>query len=523
MHEEIRRRLAYEALRRQQRGDSERAISRALGIHRQTVRKLLVDLTARREQGESALEREVAPPPARRGSKLDAFAERIESWVAEYEDLTAVRLHEKLQAEGFTGGYSIVREYLKQLRGRRTPKQAFQVVETPAGHQAQFDWSPYVLPGCGEKAQLWGCSLSWSRARAFEAWDNTRQTTILGCLKRSFETFGGVPQQCVTDTMAGVVDRWECDQPILNVRFVDFAAYYHFSADIAPRGCPRYKGKTERPFWFVELNLLNGRTFGSLEEFKEVLAWWITERALRRPHPLTKRPLAQMLEEERPFLQPLPVRPYDTREVVIRLVDTYGFVHHQTNFYRVPGEHIGELVYVCADLERLEVFDRGIHRLAEHERLPDGAGLRRGEADPRRRRYDLTLLLERLAAWGEVAEIFGQRLRQKKRYPGPELNHIIGLQLTWSAEDIVQALNHAMSYDAYDARAVERILEARFKPRSLQAQIAETTRSRIREVMQEHPVQQRPLTHYTALRVGDTSSPNTGAAADDHPDSEPPA
>ena len=179
-------------------------------------------------------------------------------------------------------------------------------------------------------------------------------------------------------------------------------------------------------------------------------------------------------------------------------------------------------MYVCADLERVEVFDRGIHRLAEHERLPDGAGLRRGEADPRRRRYDLTLLLERLAAWGEVAETFGQRLRQKKRCPGPELNHILGLQLTWSAEDIVQALNHAMSYDAYDARAIERILEARFKPRSLQAQIAETTRSRIREVMRDNPVQQPPLTHYTALRAGDTPPPNTGDTADD-PAPEPPA
>ncbi|HZF24916.1 MAG TPA: IS21 family transposase [Steroidobacteraceae bacterium] len=522
MHEELRRRLAYEALRRKQRGDSERSISRALGIHRSTVRGLLKELTARREQGESALEREMPPPPARRGSKLDAFAERIDSWLGTYEDLTAVRLYEKLKAEGFAGGYTIVREYLKRLRGRRTPQQAFQVVETPAGLQAQFDWSPYTLPGCGQKAQLWGCSLSFSRARSFEAWDNTRQTTILGCLKRSFESFGGVPQQCVTDTMPGVVDRWECDQPLLNVRFVDFAAYYRFAVDIAPRGCPRYKGKKERSFWFVERNLLNGRTFASLEEFKEVLAWWIDEHAMRRPHPLTQRPLAEMLAEERPFLSPLPARPYDTREVVIRLVDTYGFVHHQTNSYRVPDEHIGELVYVCADLKRLEVFDRGIHRLAEHERPPDGAGSRQGETGSRPRRYDLTLLLERLAAWGDVAQRFGERLRHKKRFAGPELNHILGLQLTWSAEDIVEALAHAMSYEAYDARAVERILEARFKPRSLQAQIAETTRSRIREVMRQNPIQQRPLTDYTALRAGDTPTPHTGAAADDR-DPEAPA
>ena len=514
MREEVRRRLAYEVLRRKQRGDSERAISRALGIHRNTVRGLLAELETRRAEGDSVLERELRPSTPR-GSKLDRYAQQIEAWLAEYDDLTAVRLHEKLQAEGFDGGYTIVREYLKARRGRRTPKQAFEVVETPPGQQAQFDWSPYTLPGCGRKVQLWGCSLSWSRARAFDAWDNTRQTTILICLQRSFERFGGVPQQCVTDSMPGVVDRWECDQPLLNVRFVDFAAYYRFCVDIAPRGCARYKGKKERTFWFAERNLLNGRTFDSLEQFNEVLRWWTDERAMRRPHPLTRRPLSDMLAEEQPYLQPLPARPYDTREVLIRLVDTCGYVQHQTNFYRVPDAHIGTLVYLCVDLERLEIFDRGIHRLAEHERLPDGAGLRCGASGRRRRRYDLTLLLERLAAWGEVAETFAEKLRRHKRYPGPELNHILSLQLTWSAEDIVEALHHALRYDAYEARAVERILEARFRPRSLQGQIAQSTRRQIREAMRAQPIRQRPLTDYAALRDGDPATPYLGEAADD--------
>jgi hypothetical protein len=401
-----------------------------------------------------------------------------------------------------------------RLRGRRKPAQAFQVVETPVGHQAQFDWSPYTLPGCGAQVNLWSCTLSWSRGRAFEASDNTRQTTIFNCLKRSFERFGGVPQQCVTDTMPGVVDRWECEQPILNIRFVDFAAFYNFAVDVAPRGSGEYKGKVERPFFYAELNLLNGRRFSNLEEFKEVLEWWTAERAMRRPHPNTKRPIAEMLEAERPHLQPLPARPYDTREVLIRLVDTYGYAQHQTNFYRVPDKHIGELVYLCVDLERIEVYDRGVHRLAEHERLPDGAGLRQG-ASAKRRRYDVILLLERLAAWGEVAENFGKRLRERKRYPGPALNHILSLQLIWSAEDIVAALEHAMRYDAYDARAVERILEARFRPRSLEGQMAEATRARIREAMREHPVRQRPLTDYAALRGGSPNPSSSGDAADE--------
>ncbi len=171
MDNELRRRLAYEVQRRQQRqqrGDSERAISRALAIHRNTVRRLLEELAARRESGESALEREVRPPTPR-GSKLDRYQAQIEAWLQEYEDLTAVRLHEKLTAQGFDGGYTIVREYLKRLRGRRTLKQAFVLVETPVGGQAQFDWSPYTLPGLragGKPVELHAELVAGARVRS---------------------------------------------------------------------------------------------------------------------------------------------------------------------------------------------------------------------------------------------------------------------------------------------------------------------------------------------------------------------
>ena len=50
----------------------------------------------------------VPPPPVHRPSKLDAFAEQIETWVAKYEDLTAVRLHEKLTVHAIVGGVLVL-------------------------------------------------------------------------------------------------------------------------------------------------------------------------------------------------------------------------------------------------------------------------------------------------------------------------------------------------------------------------------------------------------------------------------
>jgi transposase len=519
---ETRQHLVYEVVRRHGRGDSQRAISRALGIARDTVKAILDEQEGRRTEGESAVLRALGPPRTPRASKLDRYAKDIEAWLSLYEDLTAVRLLEMLAAKGFTGGYTIVRERLKQLRAARAPKvEAFEVVETPPGHQSQFDWSPYDLEG-DLHVELWSSTLSWSRGRSFRAEDNTRQTTVLNCLKTSFEEHGGVPRQAVTDSMPGVVDRWECNRPILNLRFVDFAAYYRLAMDIAPRRCGRYKGKVERPFWYAEINLLNGRRFHSVEEFREVLAWWTRERAMKRPHPITGRPIEEMLAEERPYLQPLPARPYDTRDVVIRLVDTQGYVRHETNFYRVPDDHIGTLVYLCVGIEALEVFDGGVHRIAEHERLADGAGQRaQGEwARVRRGRYDVELLLSRFAEWSPAAEEFARRLRKAKRFAGPELTHILGLLSTWSADDIVRALEHALEYEAFDARAVERILEARFRPRTLAEQIASSTRARIQDVMRDHPVVQRSLATYDTLRTGDP--PRAGRNEEEAADEQAP-
>jgi transposase len=506
MNEE-RRRLVGDILRRRRQGESQRGISRAIGLSRKTIRRIIAQEEARREQGEHALERELPQRRTPRESKLDEYDERIRAWLKQYPDLTAIRLLEKMRGEGFEGGYTIVRQRLKQLREElgevEDPKPVMEV-ETPPGQQCQFDWSPYKLKG-GLEVQLWDCILSWSRAPFFAAEDNTRQTTIMRSLQASFEAWGGVPDEAVTDSMPGVVDRWENDRPVLNVRFVDFAAYYDFSVHIAPRGDGAYKGKVERRFRYAKGNLLNGRSFHSMEQFRETLDWWAGAHAMAREHPKIKRPIREMLEQERPHLKPLPARPYDTRDVTIAVVDRMGYVLFDTNRYQVEDEHIGKRVYLCVGPEQLEVFDQGVHRLVEHERLPTGAGQKqsiRGKK-PRRGRYDLELLSARLEEWGDLPEAFAHRLRKHHRYPGPHMARVLDLQLDWSLDDIVRAMEHADQYQAYSSHALERILHARFSPRRLDEQIAHRTRQHIRQVMQQHPVAQRSLDTYQSLRTGD--------------------
>ena len=86
---------------------------------------------------------------------------------------------------------------------------------------------------------------------------------------------------------------------------------------------------------------------------------------------------------------------------------------------------------------------------------------------------------------------------------GLELAAVVQLQLTWSLDDIVAAMEHLLHYHRHDGRALLRVLEARFTPRRLEAQIAESARQQISGIKQAYPISQRPLASYDTLRYGD--------------------
>ncbi|MBI2570519.1 MAG: hypothetical protein HYV63_26250 [Candidatus Schekmanbacteria bacterium] len=229
---------------------------------------------------------------------------------------------------------------------------------------------------------------------------------------------------------------------------------------------------------------------------------------MQRPHPDTGRPLWEMLEQERQHLLPLPAKPYDTRDVVVRIINPTGRVCYQANEYPVGG-HVGDRVHVCVGLGRIEICDRHGKRLCEHEHLPDGAGIKLAhpDASSHRSRYNVDELIERLAEWGESAAEFARALRKERRCAGPQLVCLLNLQLEWSLDDIVGAMEHAARYRCHDAAAVARILTARYRPRQLQEVIAESTRRRIQEVMKDHPIRQRPIGSYASLTRGDCFTP----------------
>jgi transposase len=137
-------------------GASLRRIAQSLRISRRTVRKALAQLDAARTAG--SLEG-LPRPAAARGSQLDAYEPAILDLLARHPDITARRIYEELRQIGYTGGYTILSERVRQLRPRPVvpPVRRF---ETAPGVQAQMDYdTPHSRPP--QSHATWrGCSPS---------------------------------------------------------------------------------------------------------------------------------------------------------------------------------------------------------------------------------------------------------------------------------------------------------------------------------------------------------------------------
>jgi transposase len=523
MNEELRN----EMVRRRQGGASLRQIARDLGLARDTVQSVL-----RRWEAERAGTGSATAGTPRRPSQVDPFNDTIRQLLARYPDITVVRILEELRAQGFRGGRSIVRERVLELRPQplRPPVQRF---ETPPGVQAQMDYSTYDLDFSGEgrrRVHLFSYLLSYSRRQYLRFVESQDLPTTLREHVRAFEHLGGVAATCLYDNMKTVVLRHGDEGPLYNPKFLAFATHYGFTPQACRVRRSQTKGKVERPFWYVETNLFNGRTFRSLEHLNETTTWWLAHVADVRIHGETKQRPIDRHAEERPQLIPLPAAPYDLAVVEYRVVNVEGYIIYRQNSYSVPWRYIGQALPVRITETELIVYGPHIEEMARHRLLPrEQTGQRveqkahRPSADPRQQE---ALLHERFAELGPLAERFLAGLLAGQRYGKGQAFKVLALLGSYARADLLAALERAVRFGAYSLNAVERILAVQAQPKSVLDTLADQERGRLPPHLRDHPVLPRPTTDYQHLvePVTDHEPPQptapdaTAADSDEPPD-----
>lgn len=366
-------------------GMSIRGIAAELGIARNTVRTYLRAEGVPRPQ-----------PRPRRGSKLDPHLPYLQQRLAAGVVNCVVLLRE-LRERGYTGGYTILKDYVHPRRRPRQPKATVRF-ETEPGQQAQVDFGQcrYATDD-GRTRQVWVfvMVLSWSRAIYVEFVARADEATFLGCHHRAFVAFGGVPRSCLYDnTKLVVLERDGAGAPVWQRAFLDFSRRLGFTPRLCQPYRPRTKGRVERGIDYVKENFWPSARFTDLLDLNTQAQGWVRTVADVRIHGTTGEQPAARLERERVHLLALPapatVQPL-LREV--RKVGRDGFVRWDGSSYGVPWTWAGQLVAVQASATVVELF-AGEERLAVHPRatrphqrfvLPgQWAGLPLGDARPPR-------------------------------------------------------------------------------------------------------------------------------------------
>ena len=504
--------LDNEIVHRWQGGQSLRGIARDLAVTRWRVTRVIRRHRATRSEASLDSSNSALPAAGRqRGSKLDAFESAILQLLKRYPHITATRVFEELRRQGYSGGYTILRERVKQLR-ERPSKPLVVRFETAPGAQAQMDWAEYQIDFTAEgrrRVNLFSYLLGYSRRQylCFTERQDFETTTAQHIL--AFRHLQGLAASCLYDNMKVVVTRWEDDQPIYNTRFLSFATHYGYRPWACRPRRPQTKGKVERPFHYVETSLLNGRSFRTLEHLNEVTRWWLANVADVRNHRTTKKRPLDAHAEELPHLLPLPEHDYDTARVVYRIVDVEGFINYAGNQYSAPWRLVGELLPVRVTDAELFIYDRHLRQRARHPRLLGQTGQRRLEPahrPPRDHRQQVDLLRQRFAELGEMATRFLEGLLKKQRYGKHQAQRVLLLLHAYERADVVAAMERAVGYHAYSLSSLERILARRAAPKPSWRSISQQQQETLQELSEAESIEPRSTAEYQYLLFQENDS-----------------
>lgn len=441
-----------------------REIARRVGYSRKIVRRVL--------SAQGCLS---PPERTRKASKLEPFRQTIEQKVS--TGLTVTRILREIREQGYSGGRSILADYVRTLHSKlalRPKKSVKRRFETSPGEEMQLDWSPYRLPIAGTltTVHVLGCLLCASRKLWVHAYRNERQSTLLEALASVFEYFLGCCLRLVLDNMAtAVLAHYGPDgKPIWHPRFLDFARHYGFEPFACAIRDPDRKGKKEKSFRLVWDDFLKGSQFDSLEDLNRRLKIWLDETpgvANQRIHGTTQLVPNQQWLSERQFLIQLPDKRFPVYEQSIRVVDQDASLSIDGTRYTVPSSVAGRSVAVHLFAEHFELLNAHHHVIFSRRYAPEAD---KGKliidpthyaTDTRRRRTPGGQRLEEafLKRFPSLAPfVGGLQLRMKGLTP-IHIRTLLRLDESYGEAALTEAVSRALEYRRFDARAVQRILE----------------------------------------------------------------
>ena len=484
-----------------EQGWSYRAISRRLGVHRETVSKhvraaqaaaaacvesvgeskpaIVAPGTGDRAGPKPAIvtagncssvpSKPAIPTPGNPGqkSKCEPFEAVIDGMLD--AGLSAQRIYQDLVTDhAFAGSYSSVKRFVRH-RTASSPLP-FRRMECGPGEEAQVDFgrgSP-VIDSNGRRRfpHVFRVVLSHSRKAYSEAIWREKTEPFLRCLENAFRHFGGVPRTVVIDNLGAAVSRADWYDPDLNPKIESFCR--HYGTVILPTKpyTPRHKGKIERGIGYVKDNGLRGKVFKSLAEQNQHLVTWEAQVADHRIHGTTRKQVLEVFERERPALLPLPASYFPCFQEGQRCVHRDAHVEVEKSYYSVPPEHVGRRVWVRWDSRTVRIYNLRFEQIAIHARIEVGHfSTQQAHLDSRKIsgvEMGADALIARAARIGPKTGEWAKAMIDERGIAGVRvLLGLIALSRKHGSKKIDEACGLALLHGAFRLRTVRQLIERR--------------------------------------------------------------
>ena len=353
---EIRRRVLVE-------GVSRRQILRETGMHWRTLRKILT-------HSEPPGYRQQQPRPRK---KLGAFLERIQQILKEDQALprkqrhTAKRIWERLREAGFTGGYTGVKDLVRELTQIR--QEVFVPLTHPPGEaQVDFGHALAKVNGRLRKVAFFVMALPYSDACFVMTFERECTETFWEGHARACEFFGGVPRRITYDNTTVAVSKIFGQERQLTRGFLQLKSHYLFAHHFCRVARGNEKGVVEGLVKFTRLNYFvpvpQVRDLAELNAQLHQRCVADRERRLRgQPGPKAQL----LLEDQKAFLS-LPATPFEACRRVSTTASSLSLVRFDGNDYSVPVRWAHHPIVAKGYCDRVVLCGEG-QEVAQHARI----------------------------------------------------------------------------------------------------------------------------------------------------------
>ena len=384
-----------EVLRRAHRGERKRAISRATGRSRKTLRRYLK--TAAKlgwRPGDSDPDEALAArvmarhrpgpqggPPGETERRLLPHRETLVAWLEGDTDdrhaLTLTKCHDLLGRRGVDVPYSSLHRFAVKHCGFGQKPTTVRMADVAPGELAEIDFGRLGLAPDeqrGRRRVLWALivTLVHSRHQYVHLSHSQKLPDLLDGLEDAWEFFGGVTARAVVDNMKTAICRADRYEPIFNRTFEEYGRHRGFVIDPAPPAHPTGKPHVERQVPYVRENFFRGEDFLGRDHAQREVTRWCLEKAGRRTHGTTrKRPLEVFETVEKAALKPLVGDRFDPPHWNDVKVHPDHHIRFGKALYSVPTHYLGKKVTVRGDSRLLRIYHAG-ELIKTHPTQPPG-------------------------------------------------------------------------------------------------------------------------------------------------------